>query len=1657
MKAQDSMTETDIRPIDVSYTAPDLPSPLISRPHLTDALIQIFDSGNEIVCVEGSTGYGKTTLLREFAQCASPPCFGVFLRAGSRHSYDPSLARADLADQINWYLESKRLSTAREPSDGELRLLITRCARALRRRNLCAYFIVDGLHHIPREDDSLLQAVLTLLPFGLRPYRFLFSSDAKKDIFSRHQHLQIKPFTLVAFASHETDEFLSGAVSDKTLRAKYHTSLGGIPLLLASTRRQIVSNPNPQHELTLQLPKNMNSFFEAEWSHLSPMSEETEAVLGYLLAYGGPVTADQLLQHVDLSESDLTALLSRLPVLCHSKNLGSWDFVSDSFRQFAATKLRSRVRESTEIIATKLLGNPDSDESLSFLPQFLQRTSNSNRILEWFDEKRFAAILLKTRTPAWTDPILRNTITICHDSKNDRALTTYSVLRSLVPQLSHTTGIDHEIRARCAMGDFAGAQSVCNSVPLLIQRLRLLAVLVDAASSSPGISTQPILDEIKELLTQVDLSSLQKDEAIDVATDLYPVDPESALQLVREAIQDKADTDSMEIAMARIAVAALQSKHSLDRSEPSDKATPKTTEVLVDELVRKFIVATRLSLSTRTGKEVLSKTAKYEVPAERLFVLRKWILQHSAEEDTLSVVEAAIQESISSANFSPTATFYREVLTPLPQIEDAEARSRLISVIDAQKLLIQRRGPTVDYVRLQLLLAHCNYLDGQHDLVSHRLEELYLETLDGIETLETRITSFAWCLAELHAFDPAGILDEHSQFRELVDEGFTQAVSLVIDAGADQFSILQPALEPLALHLPVRALAIAKSLNTADRRNEALSHMVEVVCEASAVDPDYDLLFEVLDEIDRGRLLDEAIAAVANRMGESIRKGSTINKHITGIFLRLDQCASASERSESLGTIAAALGEETQQKDLYSTIANRLRDDFAIIGIPRMRYTVGCKLVVLLHRTCPTLAGEIFGLFSVNNEVSRVGENVDQGCFFILDLLVKATSALAQADLLQDSDIRRMRKMITQVGDPLLRLSLYSTLAFFFWREQMQGQFATVVNEDIWPTLAGMDTEDKSSVYMAWTEAYAVVWLENRDRARAGVAEFPRKQADHCIWTLCLALLHKQPAGEPFDGNARRSKVVLTYPDIRNLIQLCEELEDDNLIYSVCKGIADQIAPRNSSARITRDQKAEIGRLITDIAERRLPIPTGVQHIGYQIVCKAQALRIAGGSREDWRTMVDSAKQLNNTADRAFVLAMLASFLPNTLRRLRPELLAEAEGLVDELTSAEDRYQRYSAIVDLGMDADKAMAVRVMRKAFRTVKTSSDNKNPARETQLVDLAYRVDSELPMQLALLYDDDPAREEYQQRARRQLARQDLKRELVDPGGDIVLRNRRNEPNLAAAAWQALGTLNAGRVVAVDIARIRDMIACASNYPLQTSYPMYSWVLSNVASKYASTPQATQYVRDMFEGLLKGAHFFFAITATGERLEFNPAWSERGTEKTHAVIGVGEREEGIKFLRDWMQRSLEDYVTIVDPYFGPEDLWAVRLVMEVNPQVVVRIVTRIPPQDGAEEAATSQTYGSAWRSICDQAPPQTEIIRVGLVQNSKTPFHDRWVLTEGTGIRLGTSLNSIGNKLSEISALGGEDLERVRFAVDGFLNRTVRELGGERLVYELFELAA
>ena len=134
----------------------------------------------------------------------------------------------------------------------------------------------------------------------------------------------------------------------------------------------------------------------------------------------------------------------------------------------------------------------------------------------------------------------------------------------------------------------------------------------------------------------------------------------------------------------------------------------------------------------------------------------------------------------------------------------------------------------------------------------------------------------------------------------------------------------------------------------------------------------------------------------------------------------------------------------------------------------------------------------------------------------------------------------------------------------------------------------------------------------------------------------------------------------------------------------------------------------------------------------------------------------------------------------------------------------------------------------------------------------------------MQLAVLYDDDPAREGYKKRAQKQLNMLQLKKDLGNSKKSLTVQEKRSATDLASATWNALGALNSGRMVPVNMVRLREMLACAGSYPLNESYPMYSWALSNVMLKYSGTSESQRYIRDIFEGMLRGVK----ISVSNER---------------------------------------------------------------------------------------------------------------------------------------------------------------------------------------------
>ena len=1598
-------------------------------------------------------------LIRQQRSVESPLnayCFGMFLKAPSRLAYDPVFARYDLANQVQWYLRGVRLADDSEPTDGDLRNLWGRCARQLQRQRKPGYIIVDGFHHIPSEDESIRQALLNLLPFGVRPFRFLFSGDMS-DILSgdTKRTLRAKSYLLPPFNAHETSEYFQDLIPDDALREKFYPTFGGVPGILASVRRQLAIGQQDVSEILQDLPTDIESLFDAEWSVVSNSPKEIKQALGFVAAYGYPVDSETLSSHCGIAKDRIDNEFRSLPFLLYSEKAMGWEFSSDSFRNYAERRLERLVDEATEAIAEKLLQEPDSEESLTRLPAYLERSGKTDALVDWLHEGRLAAILLKTRTAAGIEPTLRTAIDICHQAKRDRALTTYALSRSIIQQASQTNGIEHEIRARGAVGDIEGALAIANDVPLLTQRMRLLAVTVDALSNSPGFDPTPLLEEIREIYQSLDPETLPTEEGIDIATDLYPIDAELALNLLKQVTRSEADDFSFELALTRVTVAALKSQMADATRGGDNNVMPVPKDIQVDEKLRRLLEASEIFFRPKSAAEVLEVTESIKEPSERLFILRKWVALHPLRTDAIDVVESTVHDAISTPQFAPNASFYREITTPLPYVLDSKRRKRIVSILDGQKEIIRNKGPIIDYVRLQLRLAESNYVDGELSRTVDRLEELYIESIDPLDELESRITCLGWFISNLHKFDPCRKLDQQTDVLDMADEAFEGTFTEILHTSADQLQILKNTIRALAISKPDIALSVCRRLNTIDRRTTAFREAISSMCKARTTKPMSALVFQALDEMEHGDQFDVAIRETATRFSRDVEDGDRPVDELKQLLGRLEKCSSSVIRAKCLAEMSEALSDCSNTDSFRNSTGSRLLSEFNSISNPRSKYLTACQLVSALREKRPDLAKEVFAFLADLNRETSGSEDVERGIFSILDLLTKASYALAESDLLSDNDIARVCDMVGRVADLEQKVDLFSTLAFYFWRAGKSHRFSEIVNQQVWPALKSLSGKDRVTAYRAWQCAYPAVWLDDRDRARHAISQFPASVRDKCTFTLSLALLQKQPPGEPFD-DSNSATSLLRFSDIQNLLQLSEETEEDRVIFAIFEWIASDVTGPRSKVRLTNDQRAEVRRRMLEISERKLPMKERIQHAGYQILCKAQALRISPTVDLTWEKLINEAEALDNKADRVYVLARLAVNLPRKQKSTTDRLLKNAESMAEGLPTIEDRYGRLVLIADLTIDRYREQASRTLKKAFELVVNPGSRRSAFREHQIIDIAYRLDPELPMKLAMLFDDDPAREHYKDRAKLQVHRHQLKKDIGDARNRPDLTTLQDDPNLASATWRALGALNSGRMVATNMVRLREMLVCASNYPLNTSYPIYSWILSNALIKYSRTSESKTYIRDLFEGMLRGADFFFSITKAGGRLGSNPEWEDRGDAHSHFIVQIGGRDKAKEFLQTWLEESAVDSISIVDPYFGIDDLEFLVQVIEANSNLHVQIVTSKKHQLAAYiNTDLPGAYSAAWRRLCEHAPPETEILVVGTEGTGDAPFHDRWILSKGVGLRLGTSYNSLGNKDSEISVLGGEEVSSLQKTVNRYVSRQVKEYKGERVRYEMFEL--
>jgi archaellum biogenesis ATPase FlaH len=255
---------------------------------------------------------------------------------------------------------------------------------------------------------------------------------------------------------------------------------------------------------------------------------------------------------------------------------------------------------------------------------------------------------------------------------------------------------------------------------------------------------------------------------------------------------------------------------------------------------------------------------------------------------------------------------------------------------------------------------------------------------------------------------------------------------------------------------------------------------------------------------------------------------------------------------------------------------------------------------------------------------------------------------------------------------------------------------------------------------------------------------------------------------------------------------------------------------------------------------------------------------------------------------------------------------------------------------------------------------------------------------------------------------------------------------------------------------ISEISNYLVLGNKLPLHEVFPVYMYYLNNCTKTYKS-------VKDGSLSTIQRDNFKEAVNATNliQILSQKKKITEKSYRKffideefsTNKPVKPKSREAAFNFIREWLKDQAAGFLIIADPYFEKEDLEILKIIKEINDTIDIDILGSIYE----ERENLEVEYKNHWREISDEEPPFVNITFCRLSNSAETPFHDRWIITKNSGLRLGTSINSLGiKKESEISVMKPNEALRIREdTLIEFITRRKKDFNNQRLNYKSFTL--
>lgn len=1580
------------------------------------------------IFIEGIDESGKTIISSEYTRFKNS--FSVFFSKFNKGEFNIEYILENLIPQIANYLSLNE--EIKDYSIETFRRLQNRL-RGVRKETF--YFTIDGLEH--STNILFVDEVLELLNLDVVNFKFLFTDNSlisKRELFKK---FDFGINTVIGFGINEIKiYFKEFNLLEENIKI-IHEFSNGVPSRLKIIKERLdESNNFTSLEISDKFENWLEQDLEKDLLKLNQKKiEDYNLYIALISISDSSFSLSDIAVGFDEEVDKIKDFFSSLSRIFNIEN-SNVSFSSMIYKEIFKKKY-SLLYDKIKNIEIKINYEQPEIKYKTRLIELLFNEKDYLRILTVFGNNFLANAFSQIQNISQVNDLIDKVCKASFILNKNQDLFNYSVQGSIINDIENDIENENKILSLISLEEYDKAIAITDLLLSNKNKLLYYGKIATYQKQNKKIINEVLLDKIDVIFNKLELADYG-DDLHEIVSDLISINSKYALSILNMGEGDE-NLNINELLFAKLSLAALR-----DSEDGNDSKFTDVLSKIENDKTKRINSALRLVIGKYSYDKLTEEIKNYKDPKERIKLYRLWLENSDDNENITTVITNVVDEIINSES---NDIFNLEVLSEISihiyKIKNYDEKFRIAERFKHLLSEVEDIGLFINKTTFNLNLFNCYYDNNNQiaiDILNNLLQEiiLYPDLLIRCEALMLTLE---------YIFDKANYL---GQIKTNVINSFDENFTKLLLETSDQYTPFKKILKSVSRTNFNFCDKLLNKLNTTDNRDKSRLYVIDQYLNQDHLKINIDSILTFKNSFHE--------VFFENLVDRIILERFCDLKNLTELPLtKLKQvCLTPKNTLSSYNKIYFKIlllktyynsNENKNYNKYISQLKKLIRDELNLIQ-DSYKKNIFCQFISSrISQVDKIFAKEIFT--ENTTEDVMLYNNLR---YKITYLLIKNFEAIIKTDKkvtsenslskVHEETFNNIIKRIKEINDSEDSLELFTRLGFICYLNKLENQ-AKEIYHNVFESLNIIIKQEPIYEYL---NSLTYVYLYNQSFVISQGDLLTNRVKEELYYDLCNFYLFKQNPYDVYDS--KNCSFDCNFTDISNCLISLENMSIDLNIYNIIEKISKLSNHKN--LKLPPLQLNEITDKVSNVIKTKLPDPRNITHEGYKVISKIRFQKLY--KKYDLGTIKEEIDTIKNISDKIYVKAVLIEEFSSFKNTFTKESIFNE--ILEDFKEITNNYEFINRVNDLSEIMFKFPNNKrwkdLVASAF-DLSISLENKvNSVKyQNRLIDTIYKLDDNLAKELVSKGIDD---------SRKTISK--LIKDHYDNLKDIntlsqntdIINDNVNVENYTKCLLDNLKDVNSNLIKAKKIIDLRSVLVIASKLPLDKSIIMYDYYFKNIATANYSKVELENTVSTLNANIKSIFNSDLIINSIGKIKESKHLNNSDNVlnEDNSIIIKSTERAKAIEIFKNWIIEEADEFLYIIDPYFNAKDAEFLYTIHKCDKNIEIKILSC--------KYFEQEEIINEWKKITKDEIENCEVIFTYFRSNSEKPIHDRYLLSQNSGLRLGTSLNSIGTsmKFSEISKMSQNDVNKLLSEqLNSFISGKKKEVNGEKLDRRTYNL--